>query len=372
MDEQTFLDQLLTSPANDTALVYADWLEEHGQADRARLIRAELRAEACDYSEEWREAEAEKGRLTKRCTEAFGPLCAKFRFDWSRGLATATVVKPRLAEGDLRGLGRFPHLTTLRGFEQLAVARLAELAECPNIVCLQFTNQKAISAKHWQALAKLPHLRRLSLDGSTGGGPGVSDDDMPHVAALAGLRGLDMRQARITDTGVRHLAGLQALEVLDLSQTEIGDEGLAFLPSLTRLRVLRLARTAITGNTVARLRALPALEELDIGGTQVEDPVRAVLPLKGLRVLGLSELEAVNDESLPELLALPHLRELDLLKADVTRFRLAQLLPRTPWKKVHLGIRSNHDYAESRELGAFTEFCQGNGVEVEVTETEWE
>ena len=59
-------------------------------------------------------------------------------------------------------------------------------------------------------------------------------------------------------------------------------------------------------------------------------------------------------------------------RTDGTRFRLARLLPQTKWEKVRVGIRSNHDYHEGRELGAFAAFCQENGVEVDVEETEWE
>lgn len=35
-----FLEQILAEPSEDAPrLVYADWLEEHGDADRAELIR---------------------------------------------------------------------------------------------------------------------------------------------------------------------------------------------------------------------------------------------------------------------------------------------------------------------------------------------
>src|SRR5262245_58438359 len=42
-DEQSFLDAIRAEPDDDTArLVYADWLTEHGRADRAAFIRTEI------------------------------------------------------------------------------------------------------------------------------------------------------------------------------------------------------------------------------------------------------------------------------------------------------------------------------------------
>jgi uncharacterized protein (TIGR02996 family) len=43
MSEQGFLEAIIAEPDDDThRLVYADWLEEHGHADRARFIRAQV------------------------------------------------------------------------------------------------------------------------------------------------------------------------------------------------------------------------------------------------------------------------------------------------------------------------------------------
>jgi uncharacterized protein (TIGR02996 family) len=43
MDEQAFLDVLEAHPEDDTTrLVYADWLDDHGQPEHAALLRAEV------------------------------------------------------------------------------------------------------------------------------------------------------------------------------------------------------------------------------------------------------------------------------------------------------------------------------------------
>lgn len=43
MSEKAFLRAILDDPADDTArLVYADWLDDHGEAERAEFIRAQI------------------------------------------------------------------------------------------------------------------------------------------------------------------------------------------------------------------------------------------------------------------------------------------------------------------------------------------
>ena len=46
MDEQTFLDQLATEPKDEVRLVYADWLDEDGQGDKAEFLRLEYQIRA--------------------------------------------------------------------------------------------------------------------------------------------------------------------------------------------------------------------------------------------------------------------------------------------------------------------------------------
>jgi uncharacterized protein (TIGR02996 family) len=42
MTDEAFLQAIIESPDDDTPrLVYADWLEEHGQAERAAFIRVQ-------------------------------------------------------------------------------------------------------------------------------------------------------------------------------------------------------------------------------------------------------------------------------------------------------------------------------------------
>jgi uncharacterized protein (TIGR02996 family) len=46
VDELTFLAQLTEQPSDDTRLVYADWLDEQGQAEKAEFLRLEHQVRA--------------------------------------------------------------------------------------------------------------------------------------------------------------------------------------------------------------------------------------------------------------------------------------------------------------------------------------
>ena len=54
-----FLDAICREPADDTArLVYADYLEEHGEPERAEFVRRQCRGEAATVPpvDDWEEA----------------------------------------------------------------------------------------------------------------------------------------------------------------------------------------------------------------------------------------------------------------------------------------------------------------------------
>src|SRR5262245_8051242 len=103
-EERRFIDQIAADPdARDAPLVYADWLDEHGQTDRAALIRAEAHAGAVS-GEDFVRACQRRDELRRRCTAGFGPaLGEKFEFEWKRGLARVRVKSgARLSAAEVR------------------------------------------------------------------------------------------------------------------------------------------------------------------------------------------------------------------------------------------------------------------------------
>jgi uncharacterized protein (TIGR02996 family) len=366
-DEQRFIDEITADPdASDVPLVFADWLDEHGQADRAELIRAELRLRKLEGSE-WQQLNARVGKLRKRCSAVFSAgVRKKFDLHWERGLVYAQVHSDaRLTAADLRDLARFPCLTELRGFETLGPDQLARLSQCPNVKSLRLYHRGDLTPEQWEALATLSHVERLSLNYDQAG----LGDGLSYIATMHGLKELDLEYRSVGDIEVAQLAALTGLEALNLGRADVGDDGLMFLPSLKRLRALVLHHTKITDATLQRLVSLP-LTALDIGDTEVKEPLACVLRFPRLQKVGLRRFAQITDANLPDLLGLPDLREVDLRLTRVTRFRLAPFLARTKWKKVRLEVRMGYEYeSEEREVAAFREFCKERDVLVDV---EWE
>jgi uncharacterized protein (TIGR02996 family) len=374
MDEQAFLNEIFAHPESDDALrVYADWLEDRGETDRARLIRVELERRALPAgdprdSELMREqSELERRWLTLRVPAA---LRKKFYFHYHRALAGAEVrgdVEPTAA--DMRALGRLPDVKTLIDFDRLPTPVLAQLSHCPNIQCLKYDDRRELTAEDWQAITAMTQVQSLLLSGD---GDRITDEDVRQLSAMTQLKELDLSGMAISDAGAAHLKNLKNLEVLKLAgdyyeKGRFTDAGLQDVSSLRKLRVLDLARTGITDAGLPHLLALKALTHLDLGRTRIKgDPVPVLLRLKKLRSLGLEEL-AIDDDNVKELTRLPALRELDLRNTNVTRFRLAALLPKTKWKSIRLetslAIYGTH---EQRELDAFEAYCREIDVFVEV------
>src|SRR5262245_58187386 len=80
MPEAGFLADILEHPEDDTPrLVYADWLDDHGQPERAEFIRAQVRAERTPGAEGLNETAQ---RLWEQHRVAwFGPDAAGWDFD---------------------------------------------------------------------------------------------------------------------------------------------------------------------------------------------------------------------------------------------------------------------------------------------------
>ena len=190
-----------------------------------------------------------------------------------------------------------------------------------------------------EALAKLPALRSLNLDGAApdltalGSLTGLERlslrhngvSDLSPLAALAQLRELDVGDNRIED--LRPLIALQALAILRADRNRIVD--LWPLASLPRLTVVDLGRNRIRDlQALAELGRLQTLR-LDGNGLSAPSPLAG---LAGVRELGLAG-NAVKD--LAALSGLAGLRRLDLRGNPVRDLSPLRGLPSLGW--VHVG-----------------------------------
>src|SRR5437762_1706115 len=78
--EQAFLQEIVEDPDDDAVrLIYADWLEDHGNAPRAEFIRTQIELAGMKEDDPRREdfAAREADLLAEHEAEWVGPLCER-------------------------------------------------------------------------------------------------------------------------------------------------------------------------------------------------------------------------------------------------------------------------------------------------------
>jgi uncharacterized protein (TIGR02996 family) len=220
---EAFLQAILEEPDADAPrLIFADWLDDQGESDRAEFIRTQcLLADLPAHDP--RQAELERQTTL---------LLAEHEQRWTRELR-----------------GRVAYWAFHRGFVEEVGARTAGFVEHSSVLFQLAPLREVHLWAHTPIplLADCPYLGRLRhLDLS--GSPLREGDvralvESPH---LAGLHGLNLSSTNLGDTAARLLARsphLAELRELYLFGNPIGDEGawaLAVSPHLCRLKVLYL------------------------------------------------------------------------------------------------------------------------------------
>jgi len=261
IDEPSLLATIVADPDDDRPrLVYADWLEEHGQRDRARLIRVQIElAHAPDDADDTRGLRAEEERLEAACEKALPQLDGITWGGFERGLVRsvhpATPAAFHRHAGVIGDMGSVYRVSfdNLDGFDILA--QIPALA--------RFTELVVYDDPHWGLRDGHPEHR--------------FNDDLQAVLASAHcprLRSLQLNVCQLGPRGAKALADcprLESLINLDLLDNYIGDEGVAALaasPHLTAVRNLRIYLNHIGPAGVEALAAsasLGGLEELYLG-----------------------------------------------------------------------------------------------------------
>jgi uncharacterized protein (TIGR02996 family) len=263
IDEQALLSTIIADPDDDRPrLVYADWLEEHGQRDRARLIRVQIELERLPANTEAPTAlQVEEEQLEAVCKKSLPQLDGITWGSFDRGLVRSVYPDTPAAFhrhasviGDMGSVHRVA-FENRDGFDVLAqvsaLARFTELIvdDDPHVYNRDGDPNHRFNADLQAvfASAHCPRLRRLEL-----------------VTCQLGPRGAKA----LADCP--HLASLTHLGLMD---NYIGDEGLAALadsPYLTALRSLGIGLNDLGPAGVEALAAsvsLGGLEELILGET---------------------------------------------------------------------------------------------------------
>jgi uncharacterized protein (TIGR02996 family) len=315
--DDAFLAAIIESPDDTPRLLYADWLDDHGQADRAAFIRVQL-ALAClpDHDPRREELEARERALLRRHERAWlGPLrkgVKKWKF--RRGFVEDIEVEAGdfLAHGAaLLALAPVRRVELHRGWGPVE-ATLRRLAACDALarlegVGLAFGYQES-SDRTLQALASLPALlERLEALHTMGGG--ISEAGLAAVVRsprLLRLRTLWLGGCGLSgERGIRPLANsrrLGSLNHLSLHNNTIGDEGvraLAGSPNCRLLAALDLTRCDAWPAGAAALASSPHLAGLlglNLQRNGITDA--GALALANSAHLGRLEVLAVSDNAL--------------------------------------------------------------------------
>src|SRR6266545_1670040 len=230
---------ILAHPAEDTPrLAYADWLDEHGDPDRAACIRLQIEAARLPDGDARRAELDETTRLlvVAHLDAWLGPL---------RTLATNWLF--------VRG---FPERLTV--LHEVFLSHADEILAAAPVRSVFFRKVKLPFVGRLAAMPQLGRVEELNFWHD-----GLSEKAAEVLVAsphLAGVRSLNLGSNRVRDRGARAVTGsphLGGLRVLDLSDNRIGDDGaltLAATAGLGQLEVLDLRDNAVSTEGERALR----------------------------------------------------------------------------------------------------------------------
>ena len=284
MTHPGFLRAICEDPDDDAhRLIYADWLDDHGDADRAEFVRLQCALAAIDDEDEamkTREAE-----LLREHGEAWvAELPVVPRVMWNSGFRRGfveTVV--------------FPNYMTWRNHG------VAMLDAAP----VETVNLGQVTPNTVRRLARSPGIERVrGLEFPTGNFSNLELEVLGKSCRLKtfcywGTATSDRIYGRDAGRILATNPGFKGLRTLSLGNISFGDEGAALLasaPNLTALETLRIGYCTLSpigAKLLTKHASWPRLRTLCLNGNHVGDSGARELAsspaLTGLRVLLLSE-----------------------------------------------------------------------------------
>jgi uncharacterized protein (TIGR02996 family) len=311
-DADAFLAAIIAQPDDDNVrLVFADWLEEHGDRARAEFIRLQIREVQLHPASPERKDVSDRVRslFEQHSKEWLADLSGHPAYidDFERGFLTRLRGLPAwIVKIPDRAWERHPiHKLTLRHFQgqldrALAVPHLARIRvfdlSCPR-------EAEGMTDADAEALATCPYLTGVRSFTSHGAHGNALVEALARCPSLSGLTSLWLLDKRIDDEGMEALAGTDklshltelwlslpetragaaralartptALERLSIESGLIGDwgvEALAQSPHLAGLREVRLLDQQIGpagARALAQSRHLTSLRALDLCGNPI-------------------------------------------------------------------------------------------------------
>jgi uncharacterized protein (TIGR02996 family) len=269
--EEGFLSAIRTSPDDEgVRLIYADWLDENGDPDRAEFIRVQCelpRLEAWDPRRADLERR-EKGLLLRHGRRWGGGVFRKDdRHQFRRGFPEVVVLTAKAFLADAEELfRRFPlrRLNLARGIGDPALRSLAASPHLARLSELAIPSWCRMTTRGLAALAASPHVRGLKvlhIDSNDVGPEGARI--LAEAPNLAGLETLVLYGCRVGTAGAAalaaspHLARLTNLNLMVNSVGAAGAVAIAESPHLANLIELSFWNNEIGPAGVRALAAAP-------------------------------------------------------------------------------------------------------------------
>jgi uncharacterized protein (TIGR02996 family) len=160
--EDAFLQAVVESPDDDTPrLVYADWLDEHGDAARAEFIRVQVRLAGGEPRESDRLRRRERDLLRKHEKEWAAPLHGIVRrARFVRGFPERVTLT---AESFLAHADTLFRRAPVRHLILTEVGKLLpQIADSPHLAHVRVLEFRTFGGQKIRALADSPHLKGLT------------------------------------------------------------------------------------------------------------------------------------------------------------------------------------------------------------------
>jgi uncharacterized protein (TIGR02996 family) len=313
--EDAFLQSILDDPDDDAPrLVFADWLEENADPQRAQFIRAQCRlAKLGEDDPERYRLQLDEVTLLPEMTQR---LLDRKHPRWSGKLgAWVKEQKPAFERGFVARLGTTPTKFLARADEVMKAAPIQHLT----LSNAGYKLDELLASPH------LARLRSLAMPHNR-----LRDEAIAGAAALpslSGLTSLDLTRNRFRIEGATAIAQsphLGKLERLVLSGNRIHDRGpeaLAGSPHLANLKRLELVDCQIGprgATALANSAHLGRLEWLDLSANRLTDAgARALADATGLPnlttlIVARNQFSAEGLRALLQNVGLKRLRSLSL------------------------------------------------------------
>jgi len=302
-EQAELLHAICDDPDDDVVrLVYADWLEEHQQAERAEFIRLQIRLHQMSPNDPEREALREhESALLDQYGKGFlaeFPIWARNEVVFERGFVVELV------------------LNAGHWFEQCAT--LIRLTPIQRLRLLR------VMPPMWgfASCAELQHIRMLDLRNNRI--PATGAERIVNSPHLSNLRGLDLSGNEFREEGIAMLSIAEhwdELESLDLSSNMISSQASLLLsaPRMKSLHSLRLGGNFLSDRGVIEMTRTPQLTRLrllDLSGNGIRDRGAEALAdspfVSGLEQLDLSR-NSIRNAGAVALARSRHLRRLEAL-----------------------------------------------------------